>query len=435
MLSFRKPALLLVAAAGIVAAQPALTTIQDVLYTANGMRFSGTMYINWNAFQAGDGSNVASANLTVPIVNGVLNVQLVPTTTASAGAQYNVTFNSQGVNQFTQVWAVPPSAVPVRVSAVLVSQGTVVGGGTGTLSGSPIQISDVVGLENELSLLPQEGVAFAVGRAAIIDASGQIDGASGNLSDCVRVDGSSGPCGSSGGGVLPSFSDSETPAGSINGLNTTFTLANTPSPAASLNLALNGLRMSPTVDFTLTGNTISFLTASTPQTGDILTASYRYANPSNPLGTLTTSQVICSSVGGGTSATVLTQLASCTIPAGLLGTGDMIEVSYQYGHIGTTEGFTGQINFGGATLVSRTTVASETALAGRARLGIGSGAQPFNGESWGNSLSFATAVGSFSQNTAASLTISFQADLAASTTDTVNLSSFTVIRYPAQSNP
>ncbi len=345
-----------------------------------------------------------------------------------------MTFNSQGVYQFTEVWAVPPSSVPLRVSAVLVSQGTVVG--PPPLVGSTtVTISDVVGLENELALLPQEGVAFAVGRTAVINSSGQIDGASGNLSDCVRVDGSSGPCGSGGGGVLPSFSDSETPAGSINGSNSTFTLANTPSPAASLALSLNGLRMSPAVDFTITGNTISFLTPSTPQTGDILTASYRYANPSNPLGTLTTPQVICSSVGTGTSATALTQLGSCTIPAGLLGTGDTIEISYQYGHTGTTQGFTGQINFGTATLVSRSTAASETALAGRTRLGVGAGVQPFNGESWGNSLSFAAAVGSASQNTALSLTISFQADLAASTTDTITLSSFTVIRYPAQSNP
>ena len=41
---------------------------------------------------------------------------LVPTTTASAGAQYNITYNQNGVNQFTQVWAVPPSTVPLRVS-------------------------------------------------------------------------------------------------------------------------------------------------------------------------------------------------------------------------------------------------------------------------------------------------------------------------------
>ncbi len=73
------------------------------------MRFNGTMYITWSAFQAGDTSNIATANETLPIVNGVLNVALVPTTTASAGAQYNVTYNQNGVNQFTQVWAVPPS--------------------------------------------------------------------------------------------------------------------------------------------------------------------------------------------------------------------------------------------------------------------------------------------------------------------------------------
>ena len=93
-----------------------------------------------------------------------------------------------------------------------------------------------MGLENELALRPQEGVGFTVGRAAVINTSGQIDGAAGNLSDCVRVDGSSGPCGSGGGGVLPSFSDGEMPAGTINGSNTVFTLAFTPSPAASLDL-------------------------------------------------------------------------------------------------------------------------------------------------------------------------------------------------------
>ena len=433
MLSFRKPALLLMAAAGMIAAQPALTTIQDILYRADGTRFNGNMFIIWSSFQAGDSSNIATANLTLPIVNGVLNVQLVPTTTASAGAQYNVTFNTQGVNQFTQVWAVPPSSVPLRVSAVLVSQGTVVG--TNPLVASPIQISDVVGLENELALLPQEGIGFVVGRTAVINSSGQIDGAAGNLSDCVRVDGSSGPCGSGGGGVLPSFSDGETPAGSINGSNATFTLAFTPSPAASLDLFLNGLLMKPAVDFTLSANTIAFLTASTPQIGDILTASYRYANPSNPLGTLTSPQVICSSVGSSTSATSLTSLGTCTIPAGLLGNGDRIEIQYQFGHTGTASGFTGQINWGSTTVLSRTTVAAETALAGRTTLGIGSGSQIWNGESWGNALSFATSVGSAAQNTVQNLTISFLGEMAGSTSDTVNLSNFTVIRYPAQSNP
>jgi hypothetical protein len=342
-------------------AQPALTTIQDILYRADGTRFSGTMFITYSSFLAGDTSSIATANLTVTIVNGALNVQLAPTTTASAGAQYNVMYNSNGVNQFSQVWAVPPSSVTLRVRDVLVSTGTVVGPQPVT---SPIQISDVAGLQNALSLTAMRGVGFALGRTAVINSGGQIDGAAGNLSDCVRVDGSSGPCGSSGGGVLLSFSDAEVPTGSINSVNRSFTLAFTPSPAASLELYLNGLLMEAGTDYVLVGRAITFLTAATPQTGDLLLASYRYANPSNPLGSLASPQVVCSSVGASTPGTTQVSLGTCTIPAGLLGTGDRIEVRFQYSHTGSTAGFTGEVHVGGTTVVSRAAAASETTFVG-----------------------------------------------------------------------
>jgi hypothetical protein len=120
MLSLKRTLLAAMAASTMAAAQPALTTIQDTLYRADGTRFNGTLFITWNAFQAGDTSNIATANLTVPIISGVLKVGLVPTTTATAGAQYNVTFNSRGINQFTQVWAVPPSTIPLRIKDILV---------------------------------------------------------------------------------------------------------------------------------------------------------------------------------------------------------------------------------------------------------------------------------------------------------------------------
>src|SRR5580658_1759475 len=151
MLSFRRFAMLLVAA-GMMQAQPALTTIEDILYRADGTRFNGEIFINWNSFQAGDSSNIATAQVKLPIVNGVLKVELVPTTTASAGANYQVTYNSQGEFQFSQVWAVPPSSVPLKVSAVLVSSGTVVGGnggGVGNLTGN-VTIAQVTGLANAL---------------------------------------------------------------------------------------------------------------------------------------------------------------------------------------------------------------------------------------------------------------------------------------------
>ena len=127
MFSFRRSVLLLAAAgmtAGLALGQPALTTIQDILYRADGSRFNGTMFVRWNSFLAGDTSNIATSNLTLPIVNGVLSVRLVPTTTASAGAQYSVTYKSGGQTQFTETWAVPPSALRLRVRDVRLSSGT-----------------------------------------------------------------------------------------------------------------------------------------------------------------------------------------------------------------------------------------------------------------------------------------------------------------------
>jgi hypothetical protein len=435
MLSFRRSAMLMVAAATILQAQPAFTTIQDILYRADGTRFNGEIFISWNAFQAGDTSNIATAQVTLPIVNGVLKVQLVPTTTASAGANYQVTYNSEGQFQFNQVWAVPPSSIPLKVSAVLLSSGTVVGGGqggAGSLNGT-IPISSVIGLTTILAVLPIEGVGYAPGLAAVINSSGQLSGASGNAGDCVKVDGSSGPCG--GGGVLPQFSDGETPVGAINGSNATFSLAFTPSPSTSVQLYLNGLRMDQGVDYTISGAIVTFLSLSVPQTGDLLLATYRYANPNNTLGSLTTPQVVCSAVGTSTSGTVSTSLGTCTLPAGLLSTGDRIEVRYQFSHTGTATGFTPAVSFGGSPMLSRAAGAADTAFAGIMDFAINTSIQAWSGQSWGSSLAFATALGSASVNTALSVTIGFQGQMSGSTSDAVSLSGFTVVRYPAQVNP
>ena len=349
MFSLKKLAAMAAMVAAIAAAQPALTTIQDVLYRADGTRFNGTLYITYNSFLAGDTSNVATANLVLPIVNGSLRVRLVPTTTASAGAQYEVTYNSAGINQFTETWAVPPSTLPLRVRDVRIASGTVVGPPPVV---SPVQIGDVVGLANELDVRPMRGVGFTVGRTAIINSSGQIDGAFGALSDCVHVDGSAGPCGS-GGGLSGSFADGEIPAGVINGSNTAFVLAHAPDPPASLFLFRNGVLMRSGVDYSIAGSAVTFFVGSTPQTGDLLVASYRYASPGNPLGTLTAPQVVCSSSGSTTSATTSTVLATCTLPGGLLSSGDRIEVRVHYDHGGTTVGFTGEVRVGGIIVLNR----------------------------------------------------------------------------------
>jgi hypothetical protein len=433
MLSWKKLALLAAGAIGIAAGQPALTTIQDILYRADGTRFSGTMIIRYTSFQAGDTSNIATSNLTLQIVNGTLRVQLVPTTNASPGAQYNVTYNSRGINQFTEIWAVPPSTTILRVRDVRVSTGTVIGPPPVL---TPVQISDVTGLTNELAVRPMKGVGFGVGRTAVINQAGQIDAAAGNLSDCVRVDGSSGPCGAGGGGAgAGSFADAEIPAGAVNGANAVFTLASAPSPAASLELFRNGLLQRQGADYQISGNVVTFFLASIPQSGDLLVASYRFANPNDPLSTLASPQVVCSSTGSGTSSTTLTELGSCTIPVGLLGAGDRLEVQFHYAHTGTATGFTGTVLMGSTTVASRAGGATEGLLAGHTSFGIYGSGQVWDTQTWGTAVSLAANAGTAGENTAQAVRVSLRGQMAGATSDSVFLRNFTVIRYPAQTNP
>src|SRR5437764_5364374 len=189
---------------------PPLTTVQDVLYKADGTRFSGSAVIAWTSFDAGDTSVIGMQTLTVPVVNGALFVRLVPTTDATPSAAYVVTYQSDGKTQFQEVWAVPPSTLPLRVRDVrsAMSPGSASGsGGPSTLT--PIPESAVVGLVPDLSVRPTKGPGYGTGRAALINDTGGIETVVGNLADCVHVDGTSGQCFDT--SQLPTYMDAETP--------------------------------------------------------------------------------------------------------------------------------------------------------------------------------------------------------------------------------
>jgi hypothetical protein len=94
--------------------------------------------------------------------------------------------------------------------------------------------------------------------------------------------GPAGPAGSPGAtgatgpaGASYNFADNEVPAGAINGINVTYTLAHVPNPPASLILANQGLTMWQNAggDYTLSGATITFFFA--PTLGPLI-AWYRY---------------------------------------------------------------------------------------------------------------------------------------------------------------
>lgn len=414
---------------------PALTTVQDVLYKADGTRFNGTLYITWTNFQSGDASMVPVQGLTIPVVNGAFKVDLIPTTTASPGANYTVVYSSQGKYQFTEKWAVPPSTLPVRVRDIRIATGTQVGISPPVLT--QIVISDVTGLPNELSIRPSKGVAFQPARAAVINTSGQLDAASGNLSDCVRVDGTSGPCGtSSGGSGSFSFADGETPAGIVDGVNSGFGLAGAPSPAASLALYRNGLYMrGGGVDYTLNGSSITFVPAAIPQPGDVLAASYRTVAAAGPLAAYSTPEVICSAAGGTTAAATPASLGTCTIRAGVLRPGDRILVEYDFGHQGSQSSFAAQVAWGNSTIAALSAAAGDSVLAGKSSLAvIDTGAQ-WSTQGWTGAGVMSASAGLAPDSTAASLTIRFSGSVSAASGDMLALRNFTVTRQPAQANP
>ncbi len=263
---------------GRCAAAPALTTIQDTLYKADGTRFEGVAQIEWKSFQAADGSEIPQQTLNVKVIAGNLRVALVPTRDAVKPTAYTVKFNSNGRTQFVEFWSIPPSTAKLRLKDVRI-QGEDAGAIT---DGEPASISDVEGLRAELDVRPLKGDGFANARTAVINQSGALNGAVGNARDCVHVDGTSGPCGSGGGSGGLSFVDGETPSGTINGVNTNFTLSAIPSPAASLNLFLNGLLLRQGTAYTISDSSIVMTSGSIPSPGDILQAWYRLPSNDTP---------------------------------------------------------------------------------------------------------------------------------------------------------
>lgn len=408
-------------------AGPALTTIQDVLYKADGTRFNGTLTISWYSFLSADSSAVVTQSTTVKVLDGNLRVQLVPGAAATPPTTYSVLYNSDGRVQFRETWSVPASQQPLRVNQVRVTASTSAGGSTaaGDTSGTTsVTESDVTGLLADLGTRPVKGPGYATGAAAVVDSAGLLETAVGEASDCLHVDGSSGPCGSQ----APSFSDSEVPGGAVNGTNATFTLAAAPNPAASLALYLNGLLQNASVDYTLSGQTIQFVKAAVPQTGDTLLASYRVAGSSGSTSSIYPSpQVLCSGNGTSVSSSTLTSIGSCTIPGGTLLAGDRVEIRFDLSHQGTAA-FTFETDWGATAALHRTGAAGDAQIAGRVNAAIlASGAQ-LDTQSWGTVLAFAAGVGSASDVYANGLTINFQAS--ASGSDSVTLGEYSVVRLP-----
>jgi hypothetical protein len=401
-----------------VPAVPALTAIQDVLYKADGTRFNGSATITWSSFEAADTSNITKHSVTVKIVDGQFRVQLVPNADLTPASYYGVRFTSDGRIQFEETWQVPVATQALRMRDVRVAPPAPVEQGTA----GPIQIEDVVGLTADLSARPLRGPGFMPGRTAVIANSGALEAAAGSASDCVRVDGTSGPCGT-GGGLNVTFTEQENPAGAVDGSNSAFTVAAAPAPATSLALHRNGMLMKPGQDYTISQRAITFLANAIPQPGDTLLASYRVESTGAPAGW---PEVLCSGEGADTSAATAAVVGTCAI-GGRLNMGDRVELQFDFVHQGSTAGFTFEVRWGSVSLVSRSAGAGETLVTGRGEAAIGADATQLSVQSWGSTLPLGVGVASSAETAEF---VEFLGSLETAGEDTVKLRHYTLIRYP-----
>jgi ABC-type taurine transport system substrate-binding protein len=102
MLDIRRPTrhvvataiILLALIASALADTPAMTTISDTVYRADGTPAAGTLLISWPAFTTGAGIPVAAGSKSVTIgTGGAVSVALVPNSAATpAGTLYSVVY-------------------------------------------------------------------------------------------------------------------------------------------------------------------------------------------------------------------------------------------------------------------------------------------------------------------------------------------------------
>lgn len=276
-------------------AQVGVVFIRDTIRNPDSTLFNGTVTITWtgpyDGFQRDTQSRVSNGVFSSLVVSSPLPNQT-----------YRVQYAStDGANVWSEAWSVPYSSAPLTISQVKQSGAvktlaiSVNGITFQAIVGAASPVAQNVGISNTgagtlawtasktqtwLTLATTSGTAPSA--LALIPNSGSLS--AGTYIDTVTINGTgaaSSPqtvtvtlnvsASSSSGSIM--FIDSETPTGSVNGTNVVFAIANVPSPASSLKVMRNGIRLRLGGDYTFTGQTITLGTA--PQSGDVLLVDYR----------------------------------------------------------------------------------------------------------------------------------------------------------------
>jgi len=217
---------------------------------------------------------------------------------------------------------VPPASSPLNLSEVRVS--------ASNATGQQVSISQVTGLTANLNAINGSLLGLTTTTNRITASVTSLSSAVNTLTALVN--------GLSAGTINTAFADGEMPSGTLNGANTTFTLANTPSSALALTVYRNGVLLSNGVDYSLNGATITFVSSQAPQPGDVLQAYYRlvgsrsspfFIDDQSPQGT----------IDGANTTFVLTSAPMPLLSLKLYKNGDLLQQNTDYTLSGTTINF------------------------------------------------------------------------------------------------
>jgi hypothetical protein len=140
-------------------------------------------------------------------------------------------------------------------------------------------------------------------------------------------------------------------------------------------------------------------------------------------------QVLCSGSGAVINTQTFGSIGACVVPAGLLATGDRVEIRFDLEHQGATGGYTFEVRWGGTPVLTRDASAADGFVTGRVDANLAAADTRFGTLSWGSTLPLSAAVASASDSFANGLTIDFRGKVGQAG-ETLALRNYTVVRVP-----
>jgi hypothetical protein len=110
-------------------------------------------------------------------------------------------------------------------------------------------------------------------------------------------------------------------------------------------------------------------------------------------------------------------------------------VKYDFAHQGSTTPFSTQVQWGSSVVMTRPGTAAETMIGGRTEAALHAAGAQWSTTNWGSAIAFGASAGNAPDAYAGAVTIRLAGQMNATSSDQVALRNFTVIRYPAQTNP